>query len=37
MATLIKRVLHDKDNKIKKLKRQAGYQRKTRAKKARLL
>ncbi|GBC42209.2 hypothetical protein GLOIN_2v1766467 [Rhizophagus irregularis DAOM 181602=DAOM 197198] len=36
MATL-KQVLHDEDNKIKKLKRQAGYQQKSRAKKARLL
>ncbi|GBC23550.2 hypothetical protein GLOIN_2v1766467 [Rhizophagus irregularis DAOM 181602=DAOM 197198] len=32
MATL-KQILHDEDNKIKKLKRHAGYQRKCRAKK----
>lgn len=36
MATL-KQTLHDENNKIKKLKRQAGYQRKSREKKARLL
>ncbi|CAB4415079.1 unnamed protein product [Rhizophagus irregularis] len=35
--TTFKQVLHDENNKIKKLKRQAGYQQKSRAKKARLL
>jgi hypothetical protein len=35
--TTLKQVLHDEDNKIKKLKLQAGYQQKSRAKKVRLL
>jgi hypothetical protein len=33
----LKQILHDENNKIKKLKRHAGYQRKSRAKKAKHL